>query len=203
VALYSSSGGQCSDLACVTWESDDGSSCSPNFYGSTIYFDSTEGTTYYIAIIGQNSEVGSFGVYVADSISGCDDSALPLPVDGSLTIGSNENGSGTAFSSCDSGDVSGQSSWYSFVGTGRRMVVSTCTADTNLDTNVALYSSSGGQCSDLACVTWESDDGSSCSPNFYGSTIYFDSTEGTTYYIAIIGQNSEVGSFGVYVADDG
>ena len=103
--------------------------------------------------------VGSFGVYVADSISVCNDAAVPsLTADGSVTTGSNENGPGTTFSSCDSGDVSGRSSWYSFVGTGRRMVVSTCTEDTTLDTNVALYSSSGGQCNDLTCVAWKSND---------------------------------------------
>ncbi len=49
--------------------------------------------------------------------------ALDLLANGSITTGSNENGSRTSFSSCDRGDVSGQSSWYSFVGTGRRMVV--------------------------------------------------------------------------------
>ncbi len=65
----------------------DRSSCSSNYYASTIYFDLTEGATYYIAIIGQNGKVGSFGVYIADSISGCDDSASPLPANGSLPSG--------------------------------------------------------------------------------------------------------------------
>ena len=87
----------------------------------------------------------------------CED-AVSLLSDGSVTTGSNENGSPTTFSTCDSGDVSGRSSWYSFVGTGRRMVVSTCTEDTTLDTNLALYSSSGGQCNDLTCVAWKSND---------------------------------------------
>mmetsp|Transcript_23791 Transcript_23791/g.43193 ORF Transcript_23791/g.43193 Transcript_23791/m.43193 type:complete len:105 (-) Transcript_23791:37-351(-) len=38
----------------MPWKDDDRTSCSSNFYGSAIYFGSTEGTTYYIAIIGQS-----------------------------------------------------------------------------------------------------------------------------------------------------
>jgi hypothetical protein len=68
---------------------------------------------------------------------------------------------------------------------------------------MALYSSSGGECNDLTCVTWFDDDSNKCSLGALASTIYFDSTEGTTYYIAIIGANDSVGTFGVYVAANG
>jgi hypothetical protein len=153
LAVYSSSGDQCNDLSCITWRDNDGA-CSLHLYATSIYFDSTEGTTYYIAIVGEKRSVGSFGVYVADSVSGCDDPAsLSLTADGSVTTGTNENGSRTSFGSCDGGDVSGRSSWYSFVGTGQRMVVSTCTEDTNFDTHLAVYSSSGDQCNDLSSIT--------------------------------------------------
>jgi hypothetical protein len=203
MALYSSSGGECNDLTCVTWFDDDSGACSLGALASTIYFDSTEGTTYYIAIIGANDSVGTFGVYVAEGSSGCNEAVTSLPVDGSVTTGTNENGSRTTFSSCNGADVSGRSSWYSFIGTGQRMVVSTCTKDTNFNTRMALYSSSGGECNDLTCVTWFDDDSGACSFGALASTIYFDSTEGTTYYIAIIGANASVGTFGVYVAANG
>ena len=43
--------------------------------------------------------VGSFGVYVSDSISACNDAAVPsLTANGLVTTGSNENGPPTTFS---------------------------------------------------------------------------------------------------------
>jgi hypothetical protein len=108
LALYSSSGGQCNDLNCITWKNNDNLLCSPNRFASTIYFNSTEGTTYYIAIIGSGGSVGTFGVYVADAITVCNSTPTPsLYVDGSVTTGTNENGPGTTFSDCEGGDVSG------------------------------------------------------------------------------------------------
>jgi hypothetical protein len=211
LALFNSSSGQCNDLTCVApVQFKDGNACSENSLATTIYFDSTEGTTYYVAIIGYQATVGSFGLYVADSNTVCDNSDVPsLLVDGSVTTGSNENGIYTSFGTCDeaqlyySTDVSGQSSWYSFVGTGRRMVVSTCTEETpSMNTVLALFNSSSGQCNDLTCVApVQFKDGNACYENGLATTISFDSTEGTTYYVAIIGYQATVGSFGLYVAN--
>jgi hypothetical protein len=202
MALYSSLEGQCNDLTCVAWKIRDGPACSLRNTASTIYFDSTEGAAYYIAIIGSGGSVGTFGVYVADAMSVCNDTPTPsLNVDGSVTTGTNENGPRTTFSDCEGGDVSGRSSWYSFVGTGRRMAVSTCTEVTELNTYMALYSSSEGQCNDLTCVAWKIRDGPACPLRNAASTIYFDSTEGTTYYVAIIGSGGSVGTFGLNVTD--
>lgn len=80
------------------------------------------------------------------------------------------------------------------------MVVSTCTEQTVFDTSVAVYSSSEGQCNDLTCENWQTDDRGACPSNRGASTVYFSSTEGRDYYVAIIGVNGGTGTFGIKVS---
>ncbi|GAB3581046.1 hypothetical protein GCM10027345_23300 [Hymenobacter daeguensis] len=71
--------------------------------------------------------------------------------------------------------------FYSFVGTGDIVTVSTCAAATAIDTKLFVYS---GACGALTCVG-SNDDDSGCGANTLASTVTFTSVVGTTYYFMV------------------
>lgn len=75
--------------------------------------------------------------------------------------------------------------WYSIVGTGGDITLSTC-GGANWDTQIGVYS---GSCAALTCVAGNN--------NFCGrqSTVTFTSTFGTTYYIWVTGVIDARGNF--------
>lgn len=76
--------------------------------------------------------------------------------------------------------------WYSFVGTGDIITVTTCAAGGTLnDTKLNVYS---GNCSSLVCVGGNDDAGCGApSPSTFRSTVTFNSINGVTYYILYSG----------------
>ena len=82
--------------------------------------------------------------------------------------------------------------WYSIVGTGEVIVLSTCNGFT-YDTKINVYR---GTCGALVC-TAGNDDGGDCAT---GSTIGFTSAAGTEYLILVQGYQGEVGDFELSVA---
>lgn len=82
--------------------------------------------------------------------------------------------------------------WYSIVGTGEVIVLSTC-AGYDYDTKINVYR---GSCDALVCVAGN-DDGGDCAT---GSTIGFASTLGTDYLILLQGYQGDVGNFELTVA---
>lgn len=83
--------------------------------------------------------------------------------------------------------VSAAGIWYSFVGTGDALSLTTC-ENTFYDTKINVYT---GYCNALICVTGN-DDGGNCGT---GTTASFASDLGTTYYILVQGYEGVVGEF--------
>ncbi len=82
--------------------------------------------------------------------------------------------------------------WYTITGTGGLITLSTCSATTNFDTQIAVYT---GACGALTCVA-SNDNDAGCA-NFFGrlSTVSFTSTFGTVYRIMVAGKLSASGTF--------
>jgi len=82
--------------------------------------------------------------------------------------------------------------WYTITGTGGMITLSTCSATTNFDTQISVYT---GTCAALAFVA-SNDNAAGCA-NFFGrlSTVSFNSTFGTTYSIMVSGKLSASGTF--------
>ena len=89
-----------------------------------------------------------------------------------------------------------QNVWYSFVGTGNTVTITTCNAETEVtDTKIAVYCR---DCSDLLCITGNDDN---C-PDFlpFSSTVTFPTQAGSTYLVTI-GNFSSFTAGGIIVAD--
>ncbi|MBH8569003.1 IPT/TIG domain-containing protein [Microvirga sp. STS02] len=97
------------------------------------------------------------------------------------TVGSTATGDPTG--SCTAISVDGAGVFYSIVGTGANITVSTCNAATNFDTKLFVYS---GTCGSYTCVG-ANDDAANCSANSLASTVTFSSAFGTTYYVFVSG----------------
>lgn len=83
--------------------------------------------------------------------------------------------------------------WYTVVGTGSCITVSTAASNHDLDTVIAVYE---GGCNDLVCVT-DNDDG----PVDWTSDASWLSTVGTTYTVLIAGLDTEYGPLVVNVTE--
>lgn len=75
--------------------------------------------------------------------------------------------------------------WYTFIGTGDAVTVSTCN-NTFYDSKIIVYS---GSCTNLVCVAGNDD---ACGVQ---STAYFNSVLSTTYYILVTGYATDAGAF--------
>ncbi|WP_165822190.1 reprolysin-like metallopeptidase [Hymenobacter edaphi] len=83
--------------------------------------------------------------------------------------------------------------FYRIVGTGGLITLTTCSATTNFDTKLFVFT---GSCGNYTCVTGNDDaSGPSCSANSVASTVSFTSTAGTTYLVMVSGWDDEVGTF--------
>jgi hypothetical protein len=173
--------------------------------------NSVAGQKYYVVIIGINNATGNFGLLLTDESNGCN-SAQNILVDGTVTVGSNENGTSVG-GICDREDYTpedyhGLGVWYSFTGTGRRVKISTCTNETDagFDTYIAVYSSTDAtscDASDWNCISENGSDASQCSTKPKSSTLLLDSIAGQKYDIVVIGNNNAIGTFGLILEDEG
>jgi hypothetical protein len=91
------------------------------------------------------------------------------------------------------GVVRSGSVWYSVMGTGAKMVASTCFEATEQDTQIAVYS--GHDCNRLICVGGNDDvAGMGCPNKPFASRVVWESTPGILYYILVYGFR-ELGNF--------
>lgn len=79
--------------------------------------------------------------------------------------------------------------WYTVTGTGGDITVSTCSANTDFDTQLGIFE---GNCAGLTCVAGNNQD-FGCAFNVRQSTVVFPSEAGVTYYIYLTGQGGADG----------
>ncbi len=82
--------------------------------------------------------------------------------------------------------------WYTITGNGGMITLTTCSATTNFDTQIAVYT---GACTALTCVV-ANDNDATCS-NYFNrlSRVSFASTTGTVYRIMVTGKVGSAGTF--------
>jgi hypothetical protein len=198
LSVLSSTDGTCGDdkLTCMSTSN---SGCSSPNTGSVVTIDAAAGTTYYASVIGVAGVVGDFGLMIFDDTVGCEEDKEPKSIDGTVTVGSNVNGSYVL--SCDRVNY-GRGAWSKFSGNGRRLKVSTCTANTGFSTVLSVLSSTDGTCGDdkLTCMGASH---SGCPTSYTGSVVTIDSDVETTYYASVIGVTGAVGNFGLMMFDYG
>lgn len=113
--------------------------------------------------------------------------ALPIACGGSVT-GNTELGSVTITPTCGAANVTTNGLWYTFIGTGEDVTVSTC-AGTDFDSKISVFT---GTCNSLTCVAG-SDDAPDCPGNTSSAT--FHTTLGTSYLVMVHGYNAAQGDF--------
>ncbi|MFD2721837.1 IPT/TIG domain-containing protein [Hymenobacter monticola] len=97
--------------------------------------------------------------------------------------------------SCGGETVDGGGVFYSIVGTGRAITVSTCATATRFDTKLFVYR---GACGTFICVG--SNDDANCAARATASAVTFNSTLGTTYYVMVGGYGTATGAFALNVS---
>jgi hypothetical protein len=114
--------------------------------------------------------------------------ALPLAC-GVRVIGTTEGVTtiGDPTGNCTT-SVDGGGSFYTLVGTGGRITVSTCDALTDYDSKLFVYS---GTCGAYVCVAGN-DDGAGCG---IASSVAFNSVAGTSYLVFVSGWEGDTGNF--------
>jgi hypothetical protein len=135
--------GSCSSLECV--EQDD-----------SLRWNSTAGELYSMLVYGADGSSGNFGLFVDLGNEFCTDVVNPLPTNETIVkgtvIGIGPNASSIdALPQCDlyrdPKPSTGLVAWFSVVGTGATLLVSSCVISPVF--NVAVYS---GSCGNLNCV---------------------------------------------------
>ncbi len=121
------------------------------------------------------------------------------PVEGSIscstpstgnTIGAN---SGNLLNNCVVSTDNAPTHWYVFTGTGDSLSITTCSANTDYDTKLFVYS--GDNCNALNCITGNDEMLSACSHSFTHSQVEFSTVPGLTYYILVSGWNTSAGNY--------
>ncbi len=84
------------------------------------------------------------------------------------------------------------SRWYTFMGNGDSVIISTCNSATNFDTKLFVYT---GDCDGLTCFTANDDMIPACPDNFFHSQVAFPTIVGTTYYVLVTGYGFSSGDY--------
>jgi hypothetical protein len=148
-------------------------------------------TTGYITVtspFGSGTSTTVFALPVANDLCA---NAIPLTCGARVSgtnIGATSTGdpTGTCGTSVQGGGV-----FYTIVGRGANITVTTCNSSTNFDTKLFVYS---GSCGALTCVGGNDDD-NNCGANSSASSYTFNAAFGTTYYIMVGGYQGATGNF--------
>lgn len=153
----------------------------------------TEYAFYLQEICGEGEEslrVGPFTfITLADppAVNALCTGALPISCTGSV-----DGDTGTSFfvpgETCGSANITAPGLWYTLVGDGSTITVSTC-GNADFDTKISVYA---GSCGNLACVAG-GDDAPGCADNT--SEVSFPSTASTTYFVFVHAYEEQFGTF--------
>jgi len=173
-----------------------------NYSSEISGFTTVNAQTYYVYISGFSGSGlpgGDAGTYLLNLTSSI--CAPPLNdlcanaeviecgdvVSGNTELAAAETGLGT----CGTSLGTAPGVWYTYVGTGEDVTVSTCSANTTFDTKLGVFS---GDCNALVCVGGNDDD-SNCSSSGTRSTYSFYGQAGVAYYIYVTAFSTNTGDF--------
>ncbi len=200
--FYNGDGSDCNAVTCTGACCFDDGSCSDLSEDDC----ATAGGTYQ----GTGSDCGSVTCPVVPENDDCENAIAFTSIPGSVS-GSNVAATPDGLVTC--GTSAGSAAvWYTLVGTGNQIRLTTCADGTNFDTKIHVYC---GDCNGLTCVGGN-DDGSpsglSPDPNCVtappstanrASTVTFCSQNGATYLIAVFGFSTATGDFVMNAVDLG
>lgn len=177
--------GSCSNLTCLI-SNDDFAGCGVN---SQVTFGTQIGVNYYILVHGFGTASGAFTLSSSccSTVPSNDLCGNSIPI----TCGQTINGT----TSCASGETlplgcytlnGAPSVWYSVIGTGDYLTLTTCGSGFDTEINVFV-----GACNALQCLNFN-DDGLNCAPQ---SEIGFTAASGGAYYISISSSDGSSGNF--------
>lgn len=84
-------------------------------------------------------------------------------------------------------DMGAAGIWYTFTGDGDILQLSTCSPNTNFNTQIGVFT---GNCNNLICVDGNDDD-MSCSEDTTHATLSIQTIADETYYVFVSGRNAE------------
>lgn len=202
--FYNGDGSDCNAVTCTGACCFDDGSCSDLSEDDC----ATAGGTYQ----GTGSDCGSVTCPIRPANDDCEDAIAFTSIPGSVSgtnVGATVDSPGTCGTSIGSGDV-----WYTLVGTGNQIRLTTCADGTNYDTKIQVWC---GDCGSLTCIAGNDDGspGGGLDPNCVtdpnstanrASTVTFCSQAGATYHIAVfgfVGLGAEEGDFVMNAVDLG
>jgi len=165
--------------------------------GRQVTIDSVDGTQYYIFVYGAStSVVGNYGLSVIDYVppanNRCEDAAI-VSVDDRPIFATTANA--TVSTSCSAAAARG--AYFRFLGTGNKLIVSTCFAATAFATQIEVRE---GACSSN-CVALATE--RLCAENAVGQVVSFESTAGREYFLHVYGGSlTNTGDFWLQVRDN-
>lgn len=143
---------------------------------------------------GTGTSATAFTVTVPPANDLCTAASLPVLTCGGTvtgtTVNSTSTGDPTATCTTTITPASG-GVFYLFNGTGGSVTLSTCSAATDYDTKLFVFT---GPCGSYTCVAGNDDD-SGCAASGLRSTVTFPAVAGTTYYVFVSGYNGARGNF--------
>ncbi|MGB3548312.1 MAG: PPC domain-containing protein, partial [Saprospiraceae bacterium] len=164
--------------------------------------NSVAGASYFV-YIGHWSDTqgvtGDFSVQVADTGNPsptvsendlCADAINLVP--GLNALGNTTVATNIGALDCDGTEIDGGGVWFTFIGAGSEITLSTANAGTNFDTELNLYS---GTCDALVCEDSDDDGGTGTT-----SVITFTAVENVTYYVYVDGSSTSRGNFELSLA---
>lgn len=185
--------GSCGSLQCEAISS---LSCS-DLLEEPFEIDTIAGVNYYMLVHGSSPlDVGTFRLTLTEQVrSNSCANALPIASSANTYMGSTQDVPGGRVVACVDGvdTLEGPAGvWYTIIGTGDDISLSTCSMETTFATNIHVFT---GACFNPTCLDTEE------TPCGRQQVVAFPTTRGESYYIRVSGANdSEVGNFALDVS---
>ncbi len=198
----------CSDLVCEGPEYVENfftdSECAESSVATRFFAEN--GVRYYVSVYGFDPNAGAnstFSVSVDEfDIAENDicETALPVNMSDLSIFGSTNNALPDNITCGFSVDLLSPGVWYTMIGTGSSLVVSTCTSELSIDASLHVFS---GDCGDLECIATGYFDFEGCDQSFSGSTrVVFMTEVGVEYFIHVGGSDSNTAvDFGLTIRE--
>lgn len=152
----------------------------------------TVGDTYYVWIDGYAGQLCDYSFTPVDGVATTPDNdecfeaellTCDNPVISNNILATNTD----APSACSGGGTTAKGVWYSFIGTGYDVVISTDASATNFDTEINVYE---GPCNSLNCIGGDDNSGTGVTSEFS-----FNTVNGQEYFIYVDGNSNSEGQF--------
>ncbi|MFK7968902.1 MAG: dockerin type I domain-containing protein [Bacteroidia bacterium] len=190
--------GSCTSLQCMLENDDEACFLGSRF--SEASFLTTAGETYYVMVHGFAGATGDFQLNLT-----CTTPPTTPPNDllaNASLIACGDSVAGTTIAATmdvvpDCGMLVGAPGvWYTLVGTGDEVTLTTCNNNLNFDTQLGVFRKANNQ---LECVAGNDDD-FTCLAGSNASSLKYFTNFGETYYILVQGFNGSIGDFSLEVS---